>query len=207
MPDQNAALAQRRGEIGSAPAPMAREDEVRERRQHLEAELFEIASQDFAARDDAGAGLLKPRVVLDGSDGAGDGEAIDGIGVKLSFNPAPAPRSVAAGRSQSQPQAGERARLREGLDDEQIVVVRDERHGALGAEIDIGFVHHHQPIRVFGRAGMRSPRAEGRPRWARSDCREGWRSRDAGVVAERDPHRGIERHFLMNDAIEPAIDG
>src|SRR4051812_26761648 len=78
MPDQNAARAKRGREIGSAPASMTREHEVRERRQHLEAELSEIACQAFAARDDTVAGLLEPPVVLDGGDGAGDGEAIDG---------------------------------------------------------------------------------------------------------------------------------
>src|SRR3954466_4762799 len=54
MPDQNATLAKRCREICSAPASMARENEVGERRQHLKAELSEIAGQDFAACDDTG---------------------------------------------------------------------------------------------------------------------------------------------------------
>src|SRR5262249_26029943 len=82
MPDQNAALPERNREIGTALAPMAREDEVGLRRQHLEAEPRELTRQRFAVRHDACTGLLKPRVVRDGSSGACEGEAIDGVGVE-----------------------------------------------------------------------------------------------------------------------------
>ena len=51
MPDQNATLPKCCREICSAPASMTREDEVCERRQHLEAELSKLAGQRFAACD------------------------------------------------------------------------------------------------------------------------------------------------------------
>jgi len=47
--------------------------------------------------------------------------------------------------------SSQRTRLGEGLDDQEIVMARDERHGALGAEIDISLVDHHQLVRMFGR--------------------------------------------------------
>ncbi|MGY3469037.1 hypothetical protein ACVW0I_005908 [Bradyrhizobium sp. LM6.11] len=133
MPDQNATLAKRCRKICSAPASMARENEVCERRQHLEAELSKLAGQRFAARDDTGAGLAKPAVVLDRGDGAGDSEAIDGIGVEAVLHAFQRfdQRSLTDGKTN--PQASERARFREGLDDQQIVVACNQRHGSLSA--------------------------------------------------------------------------
>src|SRR3954452_1816570 len=87
MTDQNATLAKRCREICSAPASMAREDEVGERRQHLEAKLSKVSGQGFAACDDTSTGVSEPALVLDRGDGAGDREAIDGIGVETVLHP------------------------------------------------------------------------------------------------------------------------
>src|SRR5215218_2555070 len=68
MPYQNATLAKRCREICSAPASMAREDEIGERRQHREAKLSKVAGQGIAACDDTGTGVSEPAIVLDRGD-------------------------------------------------------------------------------------------------------------------------------------------
>src|SRR6516164_3873110 len=143
MSYENAALPQRRSEIRTAAARMAREDEVRERWENLEAELSEGEGQPFAIRHDALARLLKPGIVLDGRDRAGDGEAIKRVGVEAVLHPFQRldEGSLADGKAYSE--ASERPRLGEGLDDKQIVVTRHQRYSALGAEIDVSLVDHH----------------------------------------------------------------
>src|SRR5262249_37938727 len=138
-------------ELRAAVAGMARKDEVRNGRQDLEAQLGEAAHQRFAVRDDACARLRKPRVVLDRRDRAGDGEAIEGIGVEAVLHPLQRldQGPLADGKAYAQP--GECPRLGESLDDEQIVVARDERYGAFAAEVDVSLVDDHELVWMFGR--------------------------------------------------------
>jgi len=173
MPHQHAALAKPGGEIRAAVAAMAREYEIRHGRQNLEAQLREGADQRLPTSHDAFAGLLKPCIVGDRRNRAGDGEAIKGVGVEAVLHPFQRvdQRPLANGKANSQ--SSERPRLGEGLDDQEIVVARDERYRAFGAKVDVSLVDNHQLVRMFGHQRFdrfaRKPNAGGSVRIGQQD--------------------------------------
>jgi hypothetical protein len=84
-------------------------------------------------------------------------------------------------------------------------MARDQRHGALGAEVDVSLVDHNELVRMFGYKPpdrlARKPNARGRVRIRQNDS-----AARPPVVDNLHPHCGIERHFLVTDSIEAAID-
>src|SRR5258708_28661923 len=115
---QNAALAKPGGKICAAVAAMAREYEVRQRRQNLEAQLGEGTDQRLPVRHDALARLGKPCIVLYRLDRAGNREAIKGVGVEAVLYPFQRldQTPLADGKANSQP--SQRPRPGQGLDDQ-----------------------------------------------------------------------------------------
>src|SRR5580692_1936433 len=87
MPHQHAVLAKLCKEIRAAMARMTREDEIRRRRQHLEADFAEISHQLLAACDDALARRGEPCLVLDRGNRPGLREAAERIGVETVLDP------------------------------------------------------------------------------------------------------------------------
>ena len=71
MADDHRLLPQRRRKRGALMRGMAREDEVGQRRQHLEASTLQSAGQPLPALDHAHAALLEIGFVLQGGDRAG----------------------------------------------------------------------------------------------------------------------------------------
>ena len=181
VPHQHAALAQRGGELRRRGG----RDGGRRRSSPTRAGPRSRAS----ARPRASASrlaMMRPRVSWNHASSSiaatapAMGEAIERIGVEAVLHPLQRLDQRPLADREADSQAGQRARLGEGLDDQQIVVARHQRHGALGAEVDIGLVDHHQLVRMLGDQRLDLRRATGRCRSARSDWAAGWRCTAAG---------------------------
>lgn len=93
---QHGAAAQALVQLPSTAPRVAGEDEVRRRGQHLETQVGERPDQRLAAGDDAPALGLKPGFVGEGGDAAGDGEAVQRIGIEAVLDPVRASISPAS---------------------------------------------------------------------------------------------------------------
>ena len=158
------------------------EDEVRARRQRLEAERAQLAGEPLALLDDRGdVGRRAQR-----GERERDGERRDGGG-RLAC--AQLRGGVARREQVADARAGERERLREGADDDHAVV--DERHRGLARVLEVRLVDDERPRRRA--AAARSPSGlPGRQQNVRTglvvaDRRAGELGRDAEERIRRRP--------------------
>jgi enoyl-CoA hydratase/carnithine racemase len=84
--------------------------------------------QRVAGGDDGLQGALEMRLVLDGGDGAGDGQAIQRVGVEAVLDPLQRLDQRRVADREADAQAGQRARLGQRVDDQQVVVTIDQRN-------------------------------------------------------------------------------
>ncbi len=151
------------------------------------------------------ARVLKPCVILDGCDRAGDSKAIKGIGIEAvfhalqRFNQRPLANSKANSQSCQGPRLGER------LDDQQIVVASDEGYGTFGAKIHIGLVNNDELVRMLGQELL------DRLAWKSHAGGRVWIGQQDGAarppkIGNLNPHRGIEGHFFVSYSIQAAVD-
>ena len=206
MAHQDAPLAQSGGQRGRVVLRMAHEQEVGGGRQHLEAEAGQFAGQPFAAGHHPAPGLVEPLAVAHRGGGAHQRQPVQRIGVETVLHPAQAFDQRRLADREADPQAGQRARLRQRLRHQHIRVGVDQRDRRLAAEIDVGFIDHHRRIRQRrGQAcdvGQRQQAAGGCVRIGEDD-RAGLA---LDVVIDTDGKPVVQRHAFEGDAVQPAID-
>ena len=104
---------------------MAREDEIRGRRNDFVAEAFEVGHQLFAGGDDGAAGLLEPGAILESGDGAGLRQTVERIGVEAVLDAFQRLDQLRVAGGESDAQAGQRTRLGKRLHYQQVRVAID----------------------------------------------------------------------------------
>ncbi|MNZ50347.1 hypothetical protein D3C78_681330 [compost metagenome] len=184
---------------------MTGEDEVGRRRQHFEAQLTQLGHQLLAAVDHLAAGLLEIGLVLECDCRAGDGHAVQRIGVEAVLDPLQRLDQVRMPYRQADPQARQGAGFGQGLGHQQIGVAVHQGDRRIATEIDIRLVHHHHRIRVgleqLLHGVQRQQAAGGRVGIGEDDAAVG-----ACVVLDPDLELLIQRYRLEGDAIKPAVD-
>ena len=101
----------------------------------ITAQAGEIGGQGFAGGNDGGAALLEIGLVLDGGDRADDCQAIQRIGAEAVLDPLQCLDQVRVADRETDPQSGQRARLGQRMDDQQVVVLLRPRDGCLATEV------------------------------------------------------------------------
>ena len=94
---------------------VAGEDEVRRRGQHFKPQRFEFGDKFFAAGDDGLPCALEPFAIFQRSHGAGEGEAVERVGVEAVLDALQRFDEVGVTDGETDAQAGKRATFREGL--------------------------------------------------------------------------------------------
>ncbi len=101
-------------------------------------------------------------------------------------------------------QTGQRARLGQGLGDQQIGVLVHQADRRLATEVDVGLVHQHHRIRAALQQAL-----DGVERQQAAGRRIGVGEDDAaigpGVVLDTDLELFVQRHLLMVDAVQAAV--
>ena len=101
-------------------------------------------------RDHHRAARLEIGFVLDRRDRARLRQTVDRIRIETVLHPPHALDQSRVAERVADPQAGEPARLRHRLHDQQIRMRLDQRNRRFGAEIDIGLVDHHRLVGMIG---------------------------------------------------------
>ncbi|MCY1260240.1 hypothetical protein D9M70_84830 [compost metagenome] len=184
---------------------MTGEDEVGRRRQHFEAQPAQFADQLLAAVDHRAAGLLEVFLVLEGGHRTGQRQTIQRIGVEAVLHPLQRLDQVLVADRQADAQAGQRARLGQGLRHQQVGVAVHQADRGLAAEVDIGLVHQHHAVGVGleqALDGLQRQQAAGRGvRVGEDDAAIG-----TLVVLDADLELFVQRQRLEIDAVQAAID-
>ena len=205
MTHDHALLAQSGGDGRRVALRVARKNEVRRRRQNLEAARLQRRGHLFPAVDNLPAGPLEVLAILEGSGRSGNSDAIQWIRVEAVLDAFQRLDQLRMADRQTNPQPGQRARLGERLGHQQVRVTIDQGNRRLAAEIDIGLVDQHDGLGI----GLQQPldRVE-RQQAAGRRVRVG--KDDAAVrslvIGDVDLELLVQCNGFVGDAVQPAVD-
>ena len=100
-------------------------------------------------RHDLPPGALEVRLVPQGRFTRRQGLSVDAVGVEAELQRHEIGRERARPEGEGQPGPGELARLREGPDHQQVVVLVQQGRGGLRPEVDVGLVDDRQAVPVL----------------------------------------------------------
>ena len=105
--DDDAALAQRRRQVGAGTGGVAAEQEVGRRGQHLEVHRFQRVAQGFALFDHQFAAALEKVVVLEGGLAGGDRQPVQRVGIEAVLDPLQPVNQLRMAHREADAQAGQ----------------------------------------------------------------------------------------------------
>ena len=126
---------------------MAHKKEVRGRGRHLKTLLAQGAGKPLATLDNPPAAGLEPFPIGVGGQRGALRDPVQGITVKTVFHALQGGYKRRRAQGQTHAQPGQRARLGQGLHDQQIGVIGEQGQRALPAEVDVGLIDKQQTLR------------------------------------------------------------
>ncbi len=184
---------------------MTGEDEVGCRWQHLEAQRRHRGNHCLATGDHLLASLLEVFTILERRGGAGNGDAIQRIGVEAVLDALQRLDQIRMPNRQTNAQTGQRTRLGQRLGHQQVRIAIDQCNGRLAAEIDVGLVHQHHGIGI----GLQQSLDGVQTQHTSGGC-VGVGEDDAAigtiVIGDLELKALVQRDGFVVDAVEPAVD-
>ncbi len=129
VPHDYALLAQTGSDGCRIALRVARENEVRRRRQHLKTQALHGVHHCFTTFDDLLTGLLEIRAILERCSGTRNGNAIQRVRVEAVLDSLQGLNQVWVTNREPYAKPGQRARLRQRLRHQQIRITIDQSNG------------------------------------------------------------------------------
>jgi hypothetical protein len=164
-----------------------------------------MAAVSIAAADDGLAGAVRNVAVGHGGGGAGDGHAVERVGIEAVLDAGERLDQVRVADGEADAQAGEGARFGERLHHQQVRVARHQGDGAVAAEVDVGLVDDDHRVGMLVQQGFnalqRQQAAGGRVRVGEDDA-----AIRAPVVLGANLEGVTQGDGFVGDAVQAAID-